>query len=539
MAMLAGQPVMILSDKTQRTRGRDARRMNILAGRVIAEALKTTLGPKGMDKMLVDSLGDIMVTNDGVSILKQIDIEHPAAKMIVEVAKTQEDAVGDGTTTAVVIAGGLLQRAEELIDQQIHPTVITEGYRRASEKAVEVLERIAIPVRSNDVEILKKVAITAMTGKGVERESEHLAALVVEAVMAVAEEGEGGIRVDTGDIKVEKKAGGGIRDTSLVHGIVIDKERVHSAMPKRVEGAKIALVDASLEVKKTEVDAKIRISDPSQMKAFVEEEERMLHNMVQYLQDAGANVLFCQKGIDDLVQHDLSKAGIFAVRRVKKSDMEKLSRATGGRIITKLKEISSKDLGEAGLVEEVKIGDDEMTFVRQCRNPKSVSLLIRGGTEQIVDEVERSVNDALGVVPAALEDGKVVAGGGAPEVEVAKELRKYAKTVGGRKQLAIEAFADGVETIPMALASNAGLDPIDTMVSLRAKHEKDGPTYGINVFTGKPERMEKKGVLEPLRVKTQAIHSATEVAIMILRIDDVIASSGKGEISPPAGGDEE
>jgi thermosome len=537
VAQMGGQPVLILKEGTGRTIGRDAQRMNIMAARVIAESVKTTLGPRGMDKMLVDSLGDVVVTNDGVTILKEMDVEHPAAKMMVEVAKTQDDEVGDGTTTAVVIAGELLKRAEELLDQDVHPTVIASGYRLAAEKADEILDKIGVEVSADDEDILRKVATTAMTGKGAEKAREYLSDLVVKAVKAVAEiEGEK-VSIDTDHIKVEKKEGGGIEDTELIQGIVIDKERVHPSMPRKVDKARIALLNSALEVKETEVDAEIRITDPTQLKAFIDEEEKMLKEMVDKIKASGANILFCQKGIDDLAQHYLAKEGIFAVRRVKKSDMEKLSRATGGSIVTNVEDLTEKDLGYAGLVEEVKIGDDEMTFVRDCKDPKSVTILIRGGTEHIVDEVERSIEDCLGVVPAALRDKKVLGGGGAPEIEVAKELRAYAKTVGGREQLAIEAFADSMEAVPRALAENAGLDPIDTLVDLRAKHEKDGVKYGLDVYVGKVKDMYKEGVIEPLRVKTQAIDSASEVAVMILRIDDVIAASGLGkEAGPPTEG---
>jgi thermosome len=536
-AQMGGQPILILSDKTQRTLGRDAQRMNIMAARVIAESVKTTLGPRGMDKMLVDSLGDIVVTNDGVTILKEMDVEHPAAKMMVEVSKTQEDEVGDGTTTAVVVGGELLKRAEELLDQGIHPTVIASGYRMAAEAAKSHLKEIAIDVSVDDEKLLKKVAITAMTGKGAEKSKEYLADLVVKAVRAVAEVDGDTVTIDTDHIKVEKKAGGGVDDTELVQGVLIDKERVHSAMPRVVKNAKIALINSAIEVKETEIDAEIRITDPTQMKAFIDEEERMLREMVEKIKGVGANVLFVQKGIDDLAQHYLAKEEIFAARRIKKSDMEKLSRATGGKIVTNLEDLTPEDLGNAGIVEEVKIGDDEMIYVKECKDPKSVSILIRGGSEHIVDEIERAIEDCLGVVPAAIRDKKVVAGGGAPEIEMAKHLRAYAKSVGGREQLAIEAFADSIEVIPKALAENAGLDPIDTLVDLRAKHEGGGTTYGINVFTGKSQDMYKEGVIEPLRVKTQAVDSAGEVAVMILRIDDVIAASklSKDEGGPPGG----
>ena len=526
-AQLGGQPILILSDKTQRTIGRDAQRMNIMAARVVAESVKTTLGPRGMDKMLVDSLGDVVVTNDGVTILKEMDIEHPAAKMMVEVAKTQDAEVGDGTTTAAVIGGELLKKAEDLLDQEVHPTVIANGYRTAADKANEILDKMAIPISMKDEKLLKKVAITAMTGKGAEKAKEYLADLVVKAVKAVAETDNSSITIDTDYIKVEKKEGGSIENTELVKGIVIDKERVHPGMPRKVAKAKIALLNSALEVKGTETDAEIRITDPNQLKAFLAEEENMLKNMVKKITSSGAKVLICQKGIDDLAQHYLSKAGIMAVRRSKKSDMEKLGRATGANIVTNLEDLTKEDLGYAGIVEEVKIGDDEMIYVKDCKDPKSVTILIRGSTEHIVDEVERAIEDCLGVVPAAIKDKKIVPGGGAPEIEVSKGLRGYAKSVGGREQLAIEAFADAIEVIPRALAENAGLDPIDTLVDLRSKHEKaDGKKFGLDVYTGKVSDMIKGGVVEPLRVKTQAIDSASEVAVMILRIDDVIASSG-------------
>ncbi|NOZ59401.1 MAG: thermosome subunit [Euryarchaeota archaeon] len=542
-SQLGGTPVLILKEGTTRTRGRDAQRTNIMVARVIAEAVKSTLGPKGMDKMLVDTIGDVVVTNDGATILKEMDVEHPTAKMMVEVAKTQENEVGDGTTTAVVLAGELLKYAEDLLDQDVHPTIIANGYRMAAEKAQEILQEIAEDINVEDDALLKKIAMTAMTGKGAELAKEYLAELVVKAVRAVAEKENGKYVIDTDDIKLEKKEGGAVEDTELINGIVIDKERVHPGMPRRVKDAKIALINAPLEIEKTEFDAEIRITDPNQLKAFIDEEERMLKEMVEKIKSSGANVLFCQKGIDDLAQHYLAKEGIFAVRRVKKSDMEKLAKATGATIVTNIDDLSEKDLGYAGTVEEVKIGDDEMVFVRECKDPKSVTILIRGGTEHIVDEVERALEDCLGVVPAAIRDGKVLAGGGAPEIELALRLRDYAKTVGGREQLAIEAFADALEVVPRALAENAGLDPIDMVVALRAKHEKEknGHRFGLDVYEGEVRDMLSEGIVEPLSVKSQAIDSASEVAVMILRIDDVIAASGetkKGE-EGGTGGEEE
>ncbi|AEA47574.1 thermosome subunit beta [Archaeoglobus veneficus] len=538
MATLQGQPVLILKEGTQRTVGRDAQRLNIMAARVIAEAVRTTLGPKGMDKMLVDSLGDVVITNDGVTILKEMDVEHPAAKMIIEVAKTQEDEVGDGTTTAVVLAGELLKRAEELLDQDIHPSIIARGYRLAAEKAMEILDEIAMSIDVNDDETLKKVAATAITGKHAEYAVEHLSGVVVDAVKKVAEKTDSGYKVDDDAIKLEKKQGGGVEDTELIDGIVIDKEVVHPGMPKRIKNAKIAVLKAALEVKETETDAEIRITDPEMLQKFIEQEERMIKDMVDALVNAGANVVFCQKGIDDLAQYYLAKAGVLAVRRIKQSDIEKLAKATGAKILTDLRDIKPEDLGEAELVEERKVGDEKMVFVTGCKNPKAVTILIRGGTEHIVDEVERSLTDSIKVVKAALESGKVVAGGGAPEIEISLKLKQWAPTLGGREQLSAEAFATALEIIPRSLAENAGLDPIDILVELKKAHE-DGNVYaGVNVFSGKVENMKELGVLEPLRVKKQAISSATEVAIMILRIDDVIAAKGIESEKEKGGGTE-
>jgi archaeal chaperonin len=520
-----GQPIIILKEGSTRTRGRDAQGMNLMAARAVAEAVRTTLGPKGMDKMLVDSLGDVVITNDGVTILKEMDIEHPAAKMIVEIAKTQDDEVGDGTTTAVVLAGELLKRSETLLDQDVHPTVIAAGYRQAATKAREILDSLAYPVTAKDTELLKKFAITAMTGKGAEAVGEKLADLVVKSVKAVVDESG---KVDVDDIKVEKKVGGTIGDSELIQGLVIDKERIHPNMPKTVKNAKIALLDTPMEIEKTEIDAKIEITSPDQLQSFLDQEEKMLKDMVDKVKKTGANVVFCQKGVDDLVQHYLAKNGIMAARRVKESDLKKLAKATGARVSTSIDEMSKEDLGIAGLVEERKIGDENMIFVEQCKDPKAVSLILRGGTEHVVDELDRAVHDALRVVGVVVEDKKYVAGGGSTEVELALRLKEFAATVGGREQLAIEAFADSMEIIPRTLAENAGLDPIDTLVDLRSKHEgknKDGKVFGINVFTGEAVDMRKEGVIEPLRVKTQAISGASEAAVMILRIDDVIAAS--------------
>jgi len=529
---LGGTPVLILKEGSQRTAGREAQRSNIMAAKAVAGAVRTTLGPKGMDKMLVDTLGDVVITNDGVTILKEMDIEHPAAKMMVEIAKTQDAEVGDGTTSAVVLAGELLKQAEGLLDQEIHPTVIAAGYRAAAEKAMDILKTVGIKVSVNDEDLLRKIALTAMTGKGSGTAREELTNLAVQAVKAVVDE-DGHVDID--NITVEKKVGGGISDSQIVHGMVIDKERLHPSMPKKVTNARIALLNAAIEIEKTEVDAKIEITSPDQLQAFLDQEETMLKDMVKGITDTGANVVFCQKGIDDLAQHFLAKASIYTVRRVKKSDMEKLARATGGRVVTSIHDLTSNDLGKAGLVEERKIAGDEMTFVEQCENPKSVSIILRGGTEHVVDELDRAMNDALRVVGVVVEDKMLVPGAGAPEVELAARLREYAATVGGREQLAIESFADSMEIIPKTLAENAGMDQIDTLVALRSEHEKGAKYAGLNVDTGKPEDMLKAGVVEPQRVKTQAISSAAEAAVMILRIDDVIASKSGGPGGMPGG----
>jgi thermosome len=518
----AGQPILVLPEGTNRFIGRDAQRMNILAGKVLAETVRTTLGPKGMDKMLVDSLGDIVVTNDGVTILKEMDIEHPAAKMLVEVAKTQEDEVGDGTTTAVIIAGELLKKAENLLDMDIHPTIVAMGYRQAAEKAQDILNDIAMD--ADDRETLIKVAMTAMTGKGTEKARKPLAELVVDAVKQVEEDGE----VEIDHIKIEKKDGAVVDDSTLVQGVIIDKERVHPGMPKKAEDGKIALLNCPIEVKETEVDAEIRITDPAQMQAFIEQEEQMIRDMVASIVDTGAQVVFSQKGIDDLAQHYLAKAGVMAVRRVKKSDIEKLSKATGAKVVTNIEDLSSDDLGDAGLVSEKKISGEEMIFVENCKEAKAVTLLVRGSTSHVVNEIERAIEDAIGVVAATVEDGKVVAGGGAPEIEIAKQLKDYADAISGREQLAVAAFAEALEVVPKTLAENAGLDSIDSLVDLRAAHETS-IYMGLDVFKGEVTDMNEAGVIEPHRVKKQAIQSASEAAEMILRIDDVIASSGAGK----------
>ncbi|MDI3474598.1 MAG: archaeal chaperonin [Thermococcaceae archaeon] len=532
MAQLSGQPVVILPEGTQRYVGRDAQRLNILAARIIAETVRTTLGPKGMDKMLVDSLGDIVVTNDGATILDKIDLQHPAAKMMVEVAKTQDKEAGDGTTTAVVIAGELLRKAEELLDQNIHPSIIIKGYALAAEKAQEILEEIAIKVNPDDEETLLRIAMTSITGKNAESHKELLAKLAVDAVKQVAEKKDGKYVVDLDNIKFEKKAGEGVEESELVRGVVIDKEVVHPRMPKRVEGAKIALINEALEVKKTETDAKINITSPDQLMSFLEQEEKMLKDMVDHIAQTGANVVFVQKGIDDLAQHYLAKYGIMAVRRVKKSDMEKLAKATGAKIVTNVKDLTPEDLGYAEIVEERKLAGENMIFVEGCKNPKAVTILIRGGTEHVIDEVERALEDAVKVVKDVMEDGAVLPAGGAPEIELAIRLDEYAKQVGGKEALAIENFAEALKIIPKTLAENAGLDTVEMLVKVISEHKNRGLGIGIDVFEGKPADMLEKGIIEPLRVKKQAIKSASEAAIMILRIDDVIAA----KVSKPEGG---
>jgi len=522
------QPIFILSEGTLRTKGKEAHKNNIAAAKLVADAVRTTLGPKGMDKMLVDSLGDITITNDGATILKEMQIEHPAAKMMVEVAKTQDEAVGDGTTTAVIIAGELLAEAEKLLDQQIHPTVVTKGYRLAKAKALEIVEKLGKKVTIENEDTLQKIANTAMAGKSAERASEALSELAVKAVKKIAEVREGKVVVDTDNIKIEKKSGGSMSDTELIDGIVLDKEVVHSSMPKRLEKAKIALLDSALEIKELEGDAKISIDSPEKLQAFLDGEERTLKEMVDIVVKSGANAIFCQKGIDDIAQHYLAKAGIIAARRVKKSDMDKLARATGAKLVTSIKDLIKSDLGYAGLVEEKKIAGDEMIFVERCKEPKAVTILIRGGSEHVVDEVERAMEDAVKGVSASLELGKIVPGGGAVEIELAKQLRKYAESFKGREQLAIDAFANAMEVVPRSLAENAGLDPIDKLAQLRSEHDKNKLNVGLNVLTGEIQDMMALGVIEPLKIKVQAIKSAGEVAEMILRIDDIISSGSSG-----------
>ena len=534
--LAAGTPVIILREGSSRSRGREAQHANIMAARIVAEAVKSALGPKGMDKMLVDSFGDVTITSDGRTVLDEMDIQHPAAKMMVEVAKTQDNEVGDGTTTAVIITGELLDKAEDLIEKNVHPTVIIDGYRKAADKALETLEKISIPIKPTSRKFIEKVATTSMASKLVAENKEYLAKIASSGVLQVAERVQDQFKVDIDDVKVEKKAGEAVIDTKLINGIVLDKEVVHSGMPKRVEKAKIALLDSALEIEKTEFDAKINIESPDQMDAFMREEENMLKEMVNKIAAINANVVLCQKGIDDLAQHFLARKGILVVRRVKKSDMEKLSKATGGKIVTKLDDMTKRDLGYAELVEERKIGDDKMTFIEGCKNPRSVTILIRGGTERIVDEAERSIHDALCVSRDVVEEPKIVAGGGAPELEVAKVLKEYAGTLPGREQLAVMCFAEALEAVPTTLAENAGLDPIDIISELRANHEKGEIWAGIEAHEGKVTDMKNKGVFEPLAVKKQIIKSATEAASMILKIDDIIAAGKmKAPPMPPRG----
>jgi len=534
----SGQPVLILKEGSSQSRGREAQRNNIAAAKLISEIVKSSLGPRGMDKMLVDSLGDVTITNDGATMLKEIDVQHPAAKMLVEVSKTTDNEVGDGTTSAVVLAGALLEKAEELLDKDVHPTVIVDGYSKASRKAMEALDDIAEKVSPENKEWLVKVARTSMQTKLVFKEAESLAEMVVDATLAVAEKVDRGYRVDIDNVKVEKKPGGSMKDTKLIQGIVLDKEVVHSGMPKVVEKAKIALLSAPFEIEKTEFDAKLNINDPSMMKKFLDEETKMLKGMVDKIVEVGATVVVCQKGIDDIAQHYLAKAGVLAVRRAKESDMTKLAKATGARVVNNFEDLSSSDLGYAAHVEERKVEEDKWVFVEGCKNPKAVTILIRGGTQRIVDEGERSLHDALMVTKDVMEKPAVVAGGGAAEAETASQVLKWADKLSGREQLAAQKFAEALESIPIALALNAGMDPIDAQVEFRAKHAtENGKWYGIEASDGKVKDMYQRQVFEPLAVKVQIIRSATEAASMILRIDDVIAAGKtKAPAGPPGGG---
>ena len=518
-------PVLILKEGTSRTVGREARRSNIYAARVIAEALASSLGPRGMDKLLVDSFGNATITGDGATILKEMDVQHPAAKMLVEVAKAQDDEVGDGTTTVVVLAGQLLTNANELLDEEIHPTIVTEEFEKALEQALKVVDEIAESVNPLDKEVLKKVAITSLSSKAVAEYKEFLADLVVNAALQVVEEKDGKYEFKLDNVKIEKKKGESLEETELVKGIVLDKEVVHPSMPRKVVDAKIALLNAPLEVEKPEWTAKINITSPEQVKMFLEQEALMLKKMVDKIAATGANVVITQKGIDDMAQHFLAKKGILAVRRVKKSDMEKLARATGARIVTSIDDLTEKDLGYAKIVEERKVAEDKMIFIEGCPNPKAVTILIRGGAEHVVDEAERAIHDALSVVRNIIKEPKIVAGGGAIEMEIAKKLREYAKTLPSKEQLAVMRYADALEFLPAVLARNAGLEPVDVIAELRKKHADGEKWMGVNVFTGKVEDMMKAGVIEPAIVKKQVLKSATEAAVMILRIDDIIAAS--------------
>ena len=536
MASMGGRPVYILKEDTQRSKGRDARKANIMAAQIMAEILKTTLGPRGMDKMLIDSLGDITITSDGAKVLEEMDVQHPAAKMMIEVAKTQDKEVGDGTTTAVVLAGELLKKAEELLEQGIHPSLIVSGYGKAADKAISVLEKVALPVDMENRETLLNLANTSMRSKSVASAREHLSNIVVDAIKQIVEKRDGTILADVDNVQIVKKEGKSLEETELIRGIIVDKEVIHDAMPKKIKNAKIALVNAALEIEKTEIDAEIRIKTPESIKAFLDQESEMLKKMVDRVVASGANVLLAQKGIDDMAQHFLSKAGVMAARRVKESDMEKLAKATGGRMVNNLADLKPSDLGHCGLVEERKIGNDKMIFVEDCKNPQAVAIFVRAGLERMLDEAERTLNDALYVVSDVAENPKMVPGGGAIEMEVAREVRSYARQVGGREQLAIEAFADTLEVIPKTLAENAGLDMLDTMVAMKAAHEKKGGSaMGVNVFEGGVADMLEKGVVEPMVVKLQAVKSGVEVASMILRIDDVVAAKSGGAGGGPGG----
>ena len=536
MAYMGGRPVYILKEDTQRSKGRDARKANIMAAQIMAEVLKTTLGPRGMDKMLIDSLGDITITSDGAKVLEEMDVQHPAAKMMIEVAKTQDKEVGDGTTTAVVLAGELLKKAEELLEQGIHPSLIVSGYGKAADKAISVLEKVALLVDMEDRETLLNLANTSMRSKSVASAREHLSNIVVDAIKLIVEKRDGTILADVDNVQIVKKEGKSLEETELIRGIIVDKEVIHDAMPKKIKNAKIALVNVALEIEKTEIDAEIRIKTPESIKAFLDQESEMLKKMVDRVVASGANVLLAQKGIDDMAQHFLSKAGVMAARRVKESDMEKLAKATGGRMVNNLADLKPSDLGHCGLVEERKIGNDKMIFVEDCKNPQAVAIFIRAGLERMIDEAERTLNDALYVISDIAKNPKMVPGGGAIEMEVAREVRSYARQVGGREQLAIEAFADTLEVIPKTLAENAGLDTLDIMVALKAAHEKKGGSaMGVNVFEGGVADMLEKGVVEPMVVKLQAVKSGVEVASMILRIDDVVAAKSGGAGGGPGG----
>ncbi len=533
---MTDKPVILMPEDIQRIMGKDAQRNNILAAKMVAEIVKTTLGPKGMDKMLVSPTNDIIVTNDGVTILDEMQIEHPAAKMMVEIAKTQESEVGDGTTTAVMIAGKLLENAEKLLDRKIHPTIITKGYRIAAEKSKEILDEISLRITPNDEDVLKQIAMTAMTGKGAEDSKEKFADIIVRAVKQIQNNG----KIDLNDIKIEKAKGDGIKDTELISGIVLDKEKLSADMPEIVHEAKIALIETPLELKNPEIETKISISSPEQLQAFLMQEETAIKNMIEKIRMSGANVIFCQKGIDDFAQYLLSKENIYACRRVAKSDMEKIAKATGGKKVSNLNELTNSELGYAQVVEEVKQGEDTLTYIKGCKNPKALTILIRGGTEHVIDEVERAIKDGLGDVISSLKTGLVVPGGGAIEIELARRLREFGQSLSGKEQLAVEEFASALEFIPATLAENAGIDPIDVLTELKSRHDAGEKHAGLNLFTNRVENALEARIIEPYKIKTQAISSASDVAIMILRIDDVIASSGEkrgmGKMSSGYGG---
>ena len=532
-ATKSNMPVVIMKDGAEQSKGRDAQKNNIAAAKIIAEIVHTSLGPRGMDKMLVDSLGDVTITNDGATILKEIDVQHPAAKMLVEISKTTDNEVGDGTTSAVILAGALLEHAESLILQDVHPTIIVDGYRKAAKKTKQFLDNYAEKITANDKSSLIKIAKTSMQTKLVRKDSEKLSEMAVKAVISVAEKTNEKYTVDIDDIKVEKKSGGSIDDSAIIQGIVLDKEIVHSGMPNKVADGRIALVNTALEINKTETDAKINISNPQQMKSFLDEENRMLKTMVDKVIGSGATVVLCQKGIDDMAQHYLAKAGVLAVRRVKESDMAKLAKATGARIVTNLDDLFEKDLGTAELIQEKKIEEDKWVFIEGCKHPKSVTLLLRAGSQRVVDEVERSIHDSLMVVRDVMEIPSIVAGGGSPETFAATKLRNWGKSLEGREQLAVEKFADALESIPLALAENAGMDPIDTLTNLRSKQIKGEKWTGIDVMKAKVGNMQTSDIIEPLVVKQQIVSAASEAACMILRIDDVIATAKSA--GPPPG----
>jgi archaeal chaperonin len=532
-------PLVLLKEGATETKGKDARKNNITAAKLIAQVIRSSLGPRGMDKMLVSPTGDVTITNDGATILKELDIEHPIAKMLVEVAKSVDNEAGDGTKSVVVLAGSLIENAEELFDKDVHPAIVVEGFREASKKAIEFLKDISIEIDPKDKAFLNKIAATSIASKLVTTNSQLLSKLVIEAALRVTDESrENKFKIDLDDVKVDKKAGGSLQDSQLIQGIVIDKEVVHAGMPKRIQGAKIALINSALEIEKTEFDAKLNISSPDQMQKFLNEEERMLKSMVDRVISSGANVILCQKGIDDIAQHYLAKGGIIAVRRIKESDMAKLAKATGAKIVTNIDELSKDDIGSADLIEERNMENDKWVFIEGCENPKSITILIRGGSERVVDEAERSIHDALMAVKGAVEYPYVVVGGGAPEVVLSKKLREWSSSLASRQQLAVEKYADSLESIPLALAENAGMSLVDAQAELRSKSQTTGkPRFGIDVFKGKIVDLSSRDIYEPLAVKNQIINSGTEAACMILRIDDIIsAGAPKGGSTPPEGG---